>query len=71
MNSPFVEEQAKALAARVEGDESAKIRDAYRLVYGRDPEQSELTLGIDFLRDADWTQYARVLLTSNEFLFVN
>jgi hypothetical protein len=71
MNSPFVEEQAKALATRVQGDDSAKIREAYQLVYGRDPEDRELKLGQDFLRDADWTQYARVLLTSNEFLFVN
>ena len=39
MNSPFVEEQAKALGERAStGDESAKIRHAYRLVYGRDPE---------------------------------
>jgi hypothetical protein len=71
MNSPFVEEQAKALAARVQGDDSAKIREAYRLVYGREPADRELKLGQDFLREADWTQYARVLLTSNEFLFVN
>ena len=39
MNSPFVEEQAKALAARVQGDDSAKIREAYRLVYGREPDR--------------------------------
>jgi hypothetical protein len=71
MNSPFVEEQAKALASRVHGDEPAKIRNAYRIVYGRDPEETELKLGLDFIREADWMQYARVLLTSNEFLFVN
>jgi hypothetical protein len=71
MNSPFVEDQAKALAGRVQGDESAKIREAYRLVYGRDPEERELELGKEFLQEGDWTQYARVLLTSNEFLFVN
>jgi hypothetical protein len=76
MNSPFVEEQAKALAARVSearasGTNDEKIREAYRLVYGREPEQQELKLGLDYLRDGDWTQYARVLLTSNEFLFMN
>ncbi|HYP15483.1 MAG TPA: DUF1553 domain-containing protein [Bryobacteraceae bacterium] len=71
MNSPFVEEQAKALAARVMGDDELKIRKAYQLLYGRDPAEPEVKLGLDFLREADWTQYARVLLTSNEFLFVD
>jgi hypothetical protein len=71
MNSPFVEEQAKALAARLQGENETRIRDAYRLLYGRDPNEQEVKLGIDFLREGDWTQYARVLLTSNEFLFVN
>ena len=40
-------------------------------MYGRDRNEQELKLGLEFLREADWTQYARVLLTSNEFLFVN
>jgi hypothetical protein len=71
MNSPFVEEQAKALASRLQGENESRIRDAYRLVYGRDPNEKEVNLGIEFLREGDWTQYARVLLTSNEFLFVN
>ncbi len=71
MNSPFVEEQAKALASRLHGENEARIRDAYRLVYGRDPNEKEVNLGVEFLREGAWTQYARVLLTSNEFLFVN
>ncbi len=71
MNSPFVEEQAKALAARVSGTDEEKIRSAYRLTYGREPGKQELKLGLDYLREGDWTQYARVLLTSNEFLFMN
>jgi hypothetical protein len=41
------------------------------LLYGRDPNEQELQLGTEFLREGDWTQYARVLLTSNEFLFVD
>ena len=71
MNSPFVEEQAKALAARLHGENEARIRGRVPIVYGRDPDERELKLGLDFLREGDWTQYARVLLTSNEFLFVN
>ena len=74
MNSPFVEEQAIGLAERVKREGSAddqKIRSAYKLVFGREPTERELQIGLEFLRDGDWTQYARVLLTSNEFLFVN
>jgi mono/diheme cytochrome c family protein len=71
MNSPFVEEQAKALASRLHGENEARIQEAYRLLYGRDPNEQELQLGTEFLREGDWTQYARVLLTSNEFLFVD
>lgn len=71
MNSPFVEEQAKGLAGRLSGENEAKIHEAYRLVFGRDVEPNELKLGLDFLREGDWTQYARVLLTSNEFLFMD
>ena len=60
MNSPFVEEQAKALASRLNGEDEDRIRHAYRLVYGRDPNEKEIKLGIEFLREGDWTQYARV-----------
>jgi len=59
------------LASRLSGENEAKIHEAYRLVYGRDVEPNELKLGLDFLREGDWTQYARVLLTSNEFLFMD
>jgi hypothetical protein len=71
MNSPFVEEQAKALASRLEGENAHRIRQAYKLLYGRDPSEREMQLGMDFLRQGDWTQYARVLLTANEFLFLD
>ena len=71
MNSPFVEDQAKALAARCPDRMRQRFARAYQIVYGRDPDERELKLGLDFLRDGEWTQYARVLLTSNEFLFIN
>jgi len=74
MNSPFVERQAEALAARLEagsGSAEDRIRDAYRQLFGRQPEPEELRLGQDFLTKAKWPMYARALLTSNEFLFVD
>jgi hypothetical protein len=65
-NSAFVERQAKALADRAGRD----IARAYRLVFGRAPDDGEIALAREFLQQSDWTQYARVLLTSNEFLYV-
>lgn len=53
MNSPFVVEQARSLAAQVEAassDPRTKIQALYRRVYGRDPESSELALGEQFVR---------------------
>jgi hypothetical protein len=67
--------QAEALAARVStaGDDTARIRCAYGLAFGREPSKAELALGVDFLAAGDktWPQYAQVLLASNEFLFVD
>jgi hypothetical protein len=71
MNSPFVEAQAKALAGRLNGENPAKIRQAYQILYSREPDATELQLGLEFLQSGDWTMYARALLGSNEFLFVN
>ncbi|MFN3326431.1 MAG: PSD1 and planctomycete cytochrome C domain-containing protein [Bryobacteraceae bacterium] len=71
MNSPFVQDQAKSLAARLTGDETARIRQVYRTLYQRLPDEQELKLGLEFLKGGDWVQYARVLLSSNEFSYVN
>lgn len=71
MNSPFVEQRASALAGRLKGTNEEKIREAYRLLYCREPDAKELKLGLEFLQGGEWVQYARVLLGANEFLFVN
>lgn len=71
MNSPFVAARAKALAARLTGANTDRIREAYQLLYTREPSPAELSLAEDFLREGTWEQYARVLLGANEFLFVN
>lgn len=71
MNSPFVASRAGALGKRLSGTDAEKISQAYRILYSREPDATELKLGSEFLRHGDWVQYARVLLGSNEFLFVN
>jgi hypothetical protein len=84
LNGPLLQQQAgalvKRLRAEVPADDSARIRRAYLLLYGRPatPKQTELALA--FLSTGQpgtpasetlWTQYAQVLLGSNEFLFVD
>ncbi|MBV9123639.1 MAG: DUF1553 domain-containing protein, partial [Planctomycetes bacterium] len=55
MNSPFVLEQARALANRPEiasqTRSDRKIQALYRLVYGRAAEPEETALGVHFLQD--------------------
>ncbi len=74
LNSEFVMRQAERLTDRLGrgSNEAAKIRQAYRLLYGRRPNKQEVTLGRRFL-DGDagrWPHYAQVLMTSNEFVYV-
>jgi hypothetical protein len=82
MNSPFVTEQAKALAARPEIASSTtpvgKATALYHLTLGRNPTKDELELALEFVADDDpkapfgrWPQLAQVLLLSNEFAFVD
>lgn len=73
-------------AEAVKLSDEAKIQKAYALLYGRSPTAEEMSVGLAFLKDeanrkreADtnevpltpWNQYARVLLSSNEFVFRN
>ncbi|WP_166830056.1 PSD1 and planctomycete cytochrome C domain-containing protein [Thalassoroseus pseudoceratinae] len=79
LNGPLLLDRAKTLATRLATDQpddfTERIRLAYRLLYARDPSPEEIEIGLAFLtdspNDAAWTQYAHVLLASNEFLFVN
>jgi mono/diheme cytochrome c family protein len=72
MNSDFVMSQAKALAGRVDGGSDAeRIGKLYELVYQRTPTAAEEQLALAFLQQSTWPQYAQVLLSSNEFNFLN
>jgi hypothetical protein len=86
LNSEFMVRQAKILAAKLtSADESdeRRIEHAFRLVFGRRPTKDEIRLGREFLAHASenaagkdgslgpWDQYAQVLLSANEFLFVD
>jgi hypothetical protein len=81
LNSPFMLSQARALAARLKanpaGSDKARLHHAYRLLFGREPEGTELKLALEFLRKpgtpgmSRWEQYAQLLLASNEMLYVD
>jgi mono/diheme cytochrome c family protein len=83
MNSQFVAEQAKAVAARAQvtetKDDAGKASAVYRLVLGRNPTTEETSLAVEFVKDGStavgklgpWEQLAQVLLLSNEFAVVD
>lgn len=82
LNSPFVQEQARALVKRMDTseppDDAARIRRLHQLAYARQPDEQELDLGVRFVQEAGaeggltaWERYAQVLLLANEFVFVD
>ena len=87
MNNAFVYAQSAKLAERVypKGTDEERIKELYRLLFGRQPSAQELQLGLDFMKTnpekpgreiageptTALKQYARVLLSSNEFEFLN
>lgn len=82
MNSPFVMEQAQALAASVASlpDEASRAAALIRRVLGREPKPDELARARRFVAAAGsedghppspWEQFAQVLLASNELIFLD
>jgi mono/diheme cytochrome c family protein len=72
LNSDFILEQSKRLAERLQplGDDQKRIDRAYELLFARKPTDPERKLGLEFLKDSAWPQYAQALLSSNEFSFL-
>ncbi len=84
LNSPFVIETAKALAARVQKEASndpERVQRAFAIAYGRPANAEEMQLFEEFLRakDADpsanrltrWERVAQILIGSNEFMYMD
>jgi hypothetical protein len=81
LNSPFVIEQAKALAARCGGADEEKLISLYRILFTRTPNPEELAAAKEFLAvtTADASprklepieQLAQVLMLTSEYLFVD
>jgi hypothetical protein len=86
LNSEFVLERAKSLAGRLErevGDETARLRRAYEIAWGRAADEKDLEAARAFLdsqtteypaesnpRTRAWVDFCQMLLASNEFLYV-
>ncbi|MBL8223001.1 MAG: DUF1553 domain-containing protein, partial [Bryobacterales bacterium] len=74
LNSKFLMDRAEAFATRMAKDASTdaeRIKQAYRVLFYRDPEKLEMEAGLEYLKSNAnaWPQYAQVLLSSNEFVF--
>jgi hypothetical protein len=77
---------ARLASVPVDGD-AARIQHAFMLLYGRLPTDSEAKLGLDFVGESKavkaqpenkekdslsrWEQYAQVLLSANEFMYID
>jgi len=80
LNSEFMVARARSLAAKLtteEKDDAIRIRKAFLRVFGRPAREREIQMGLAFLHTVEktvlspWEQYAQVLLSTNEFAFVD
>ncbi len=76
LNSELMLRQSKALAARITheagGNAAGKVGRVYQLLFQRGPTDKEQRTALEFTNgdDRSWVRYAQVLLSSNEFLYV-
>jgi len=74
MNDPLLVRQCEHIAERLAGlnsDLSDQIVAAFHLVYGRSPEASELESVLGYANEHGLASACRVMLNTNEFLFVD
>ena len=75
LNNPFVVQQAGFLAQRIEAaagaNQPAQVDAAYRIVFQRNPNEIEKSRAAEFVARHGLAGWCRVLLNSNEFLYVD
>jgi Protein of unknown function (DUF1553) len=75
LNSDLVHDVAKSLAGRIETtarSEPERIDFAYALLFGRQPDDEERRMAAEFLTGGGtWREYAHVLVSTNEFQFLD
>ncbi len=73
-NDPFIHRQALAFASRLDHEATeptSRIDRAYNLAFGRHPSDEERQRALAFVSRHGWASFCRVLLNSNEFLFID
>jgi hypothetical protein len=83
LNNAYMLNRAELLTTRLQREapgDGERIALAYRLLYGRSPKDSEQQLGLSYLTASAagppeeyqkrWRQYAQVLLSSNELIYI-
>jgi hypothetical protein len=76
LNSEFIRARARMLADRVQSGRNTdpeRIREAYRILFQRDPSKAETDRGVKYLAapGSSWPTYAQALMSTNELLFVD
>ncbi len=70
LNNEFVIRQAGFVAERLRRAGGDPVERAYDLMFGRKPTEREKELGVRFLKSQPLAAYCRVLMNSNEFVYV-
>ena len=78
MNDPFVHEQARLWATRIqsgEGDVSARVVELYRQGFGRSPTTSETVVALDYLggfedESKGWQDLCHAMFQAKEFRYI-
>jgi hypothetical protein len=80
LNDPLLDDVSSALAARIvrevpSGGDEERIARLYELALGREPTPSEIDIGRQLVADSAvetaWARYCRVVLCTNEFVYVD
>jgi hypothetical protein len=76
LNNPFALKQAEALARRAQAsahDDRSRIDWLYELLYSRPPTEKERTIGMNAVAGEPdgWTIYCQILLSANEFVYID
>ena len=74
LNGEWMLARAEAFACRLvcaEKDETARVKLAYRLAFGRAPIAGELLAALEFIRDSSLEDFCHALLNANEFVYVD
>ena len=74
LNGEWMLTRAEAFACRLvcaEEDETARVKLAYRLAFGRAPTAGELLAALEFIRDSSLEDFCHALLNANEFVYLD